>query len=154
MSVTSWTSMEIPLPRPTETIQTVLWVKIFHSAPIFRMPCRGFRPVTWPWEPPREKGAPITATRFTGKIPDTPLGIAVIKASIFFVEKELTPEETSIQLVVDPQGMIFISSRSEWLYQLLWQLKPDDIRHLRKPANSATVPGTGRGSGKMGENGH
>jgi len=63
---------------------------------------------------------------------DTPLGIVVIKASIFFVEKELTPEETSIQLVVDPQGMIFISSRSDWLYQLMWQLKRHDIKQLRQ----------------------
>ena len=71
---------------------------------------------------------------------DTPLGIAVIKASIFFVEKELTPEETSIQLVVDPQGMIFISSRSEWLYQLMWQLKPDDIKQLRKTRQFGNGP--------------
>jgi PAS domain S-box-containing protein len=63
---------------------------------------------------------------------DTPAGIAVIKASIFFVEKELTVEKTSIQLVVDPMGMIFISSRAEWLYHLLWKLGPNDIRQLQK----------------------
>ncbi|MFO7715378.1 PAS domain S-box protein [Desulfosarcina sp.] len=71
---------------------------------------------------------------------DTPLGIAVIKASIFFVEKELTVEKTSIQLVVNPQGVIFISSRSEWLYQLLWQLTPEEIRHLRKSRQFGNGP--------------
>ena len=71
---------------------------------------------------------------------DTPLGIAVIKASIFFVEKELTPEETSIQLVVDPLGVIFISSRQEWLYQLLWPLNPDDIRQLQKTRQFGNGP--------------
>ncbi len=71
---------------------------------------------------------------------DTPLGIAVIKASIFFVEKELTPEETSIQLVVDPQGMIFISSRADWLYQLMWQLKPNEIRRLRQSRQFGNGP--------------
>ena len=83
---------------------------------------------------------------------DTPLGIAVIKASIFFVEKELTPEETSIQLVVDPRGMIFISSRSEWLYQLLWQLKPDDILHLRQTRQFGYGPWHWTGLRKSGEN--
>ncbi len=71
---------------------------------------------------------------------DTPLGIAVIKASIFFVEKELTPEASSIQLVVDPQGVIFISSRPEWLYQLLWPLSPEDTRHLRQTRQFGSGP--------------
>lgn len=82
---------------------------------------------------------------------DTPLGIAVIKASIFFVEKELTPEETSIQMVVDPQGMIFISSRSEWLYQLLWPLKPDEIRRLRQTRQFGNGPWHWTGLRKVGE---
>lgn len=71
---------------------------------------------------------------------DTPLGIAVIKASIFFVEKELTVEKTSIQLVVNPQGVIFISSRSEWLYQLLWQLTPEEISQLQKSRQFGNGP--------------
>jgi PAS domain S-box-containing protein len=71
---------------------------------------------------------------------DTPMGIAVIKAPIFFVEKELTPEATSIQLVVDPQGVIFISSRPEWLYQLMWELTPEDIRRLRQTRQFGNGP--------------
>lgn len=63
---------------------------------------------------------------------DTPIGIAVIKASIPFVEKELSAEETSIQLVVDPHGLVFISSRPEWLYHLLWPLPPGEIEKLRQ----------------------
>jgi PAS domain S-box-containing protein len=82
---------------------------------------------------------------------DTPLGVAVIKAPIFFVEKELTPEKTSTQLVVDPQGVIFISSRSEWLYHLLWQLKPDEIRHLRQTRQFGSGPWPWTGLRKMGK---
>ena len=63
---------------------------------------------------------------------DTPIGIAVIKAAIPFVEKELSTEETSIQLVVDPHGLVFISSRPEWLYRLLWPLPPAEIEKLRQ----------------------
>jgi PAS domain S-box-containing protein len=82
---------------------------------------------------------------------DTPLGIAVIKASIFFVEKELTPEETSIQLVVDPQGVIFISSRPEWLYQLLWPLKPEDLQRLRQSRQFGNGPWHWTGMRKNGD---
>ncbi len=63
---------------------------------------------------------------------DTPIGIAVIKASIPFVEKELATKDNSIQLVVDPHGLVFISSRPEWLYHLLWPLPPSEIEKLRQ----------------------
>ena len=82
---------------------------------------------------------------------DTPLGIAVIKASIFFVERELTPEPTSIQLVVDPQGVIFISSRPEWLYQLLWPLKPEDLQRLRLSRQFGNGPWHWTGIRKKGD---
>ncbi|MGD8703192.1 MAG: PAS domain S-box protein [Desulfosarcina sp.] len=82
---------------------------------------------------------------------DIPIGIAVIKAPIFFVEKELTPESTSIQLVVDPQGVIFISSRPEWLYQLLWPLGPEDIRRLRRTRQFGHGPWQWIGTKKKGD---
>ena len=82
---------------------------------------------------------------------DTPIGIAVIKAPIFFVEKELTPEETSIQLVVDPQGVIFISSRPEWLYQLLWPLEPEDIKRLQQTRQFGNGPWQWTGIRKDGD---
>lgn len=82
---------------------------------------------------------------------DTPVGIAVIKASIFFVERELTPEEAGIQLVVDPQGVIFISSRPEWLYQLLWPLKQDDLRRLRRTRQFGNGPWHWTGIQKSGD---
>jgi PAS domain S-box-containing protein len=82
---------------------------------------------------------------------DTPLGIAVIKASIYFVERELTQEETSIQMVVNPLGVIFISSRPEWLYHLLWQLTPNDMRQLRQSRQFGTGPWQWTGLRKNGE---
>jgi PAS domain S-box-containing protein len=71
---------------------------------------------------------------------DTPLGIAVIKASIPFAEKELTSEETGIQLVVNPQGVIFISSRPKWLYHLLWPLAPDELKKLKQSRQFGSGP--------------
>ena len=81
---------------------------------------------------------------------DIPIGIAVIKAPVFFVEQELTPEETSIQMVVDPQGVIFISSRSEWLYQLLWPLAPPEIDRLRRSRQFGNGPWQWTGIEKQG----
>ncbi len=60
----------------------------------------------------------------------TPIGIAVIKASIDPIERELEliPDETV--LVADPKGIIFISSRKDWLFKGLWKLSPEEKRKL------------------------
>ena len=42
-----------------------------------------------------------------------PIGVAVIKASIELVEKELPPDPDEIVLVSDPRGVIFISNRKK-----------------------------------------
>ena len=59
-----------------------------------------------------------------------PIGIAVIKASIELVEKELTPTSDEIILVTDPQGVVFISNRQDWLYHGLWELSPEEKRGI------------------------
>ena len=82
---------------------------------------------------------------------DTPLGIAVIKASIPFAEKELTTEETGIQLVVNPQGVIFISSRQKWLYHLLWPLAPEDLKKLQQSRQFGSGPWEWTGLKKNGD---
>ncbi len=81
---------------------------------------------------------------------DTPLGIVVIKASIYFVEKELTQEPSSIQLVVSPLGVIFISSHPDWLYHLLWRPGPNDLQQLRKTRQFGNGPWRWTGLSKNG----
>jgi len=51
-----------------------------------------------------------------------PMGVVVIKASIGRVEKELPPFTDEIVLVVNPDGIIFISNYKEWLFHSLWKL--------------------------------
>jgi PAS domain S-box-containing protein len=63
---------------------------------------------------------------------DAPVGTAVIKASIELIEKELQPSADEILMVVDPHGVIFISNRTEWLYNLLWQSTERKISEIRK----------------------
>ncbi|MCP3952438.1 MAG: transcriptional regulator, partial [Desulfobacterales bacterium] len=61
-----------------------------------------------------------------------PVGVAVIKASIQFVERKLGPSADEILLVTDPKGIVFISSNPQWLYHPLWQLTPDDLTQLNR----------------------
>ena len=60
-----------------------------------------------------------------GKEPNTVAGVVVIKASIEQVEKELVAAPDEIVLVTDPQGIVFISNRKNWLYHSLMKLTPD-----------------------------
>ena len=60
-----------------------------------------------------------------GDKPGTVTGVVVIKASIELVEKELVAAPDEIVLVTDPQGIVFISNRKNWLYHSLNALTPE-----------------------------
>lgn len=49
------------------------------------------------------------------------IGVAVIKASVEFVETKLFRESDDILLFVDPRGLIFISNKSEFRFKLLFE---------------------------------
>ncbi len=55
-----------------------------------------------------------------------PAGLVVIKASIQLIEKELSLSQDEIVLVTDPNGIIFISNRDDWLYNSISILSPDE----------------------------
>jgi PAS domain S-box-containing protein len=60
----------------------------------------------------------------------TPIGIVVIKASIGRIEKDLPAFSDEIVLVVDPNGIIFISNNKDWLFRTLWKLSPKEISRV------------------------
>ena len=63
---------------------------------------------------------------------DTPIGLVVIKGSIEEIEKKISFSEDEIMLVTDPFGVIFISSRKDWLFQTTKKLsKADESRILQ-----------------------
>jgi PAS domain S-box-containing protein len=66
------------------------------------------------------------------KIRKAPVGIAVIKASIELIEKELVTGSDEIVLVIDPQSVVFISNRKEWLYHSLKKLSSDEIYQIAR----------------------
>jgi PAS domain S-box-containing protein len=55
----------------------------------------------------------------------TPSGVAVIKASVELVERELDTTKDEIVMVTDPLGIIFISNHKNWLYHSLKELSPE-----------------------------
>ncbi|MBN2332673.1 MAG: PAS domain S-box protein [Deltaproteobacteria bacterium] len=59
-----------------------------------------------------------------------PEGVVVIKASLRQIEKELGSSSNEIVMVTDPQGVVFIANRPEWLYHLLWQRSPAETARL------------------------
>ncbi len=59
-----------------------------------------------------------------------PIGIVVIKASIELIEQELTAATGEIVLVTDPAGVVFISSRKEWLYHVLRKLSSEETTQV------------------------
>jgi len=70
----------------------------------------------------------------------TPVGIVVIKASIELIESELGTESDEIVIVNDPHGVVFISNRKEWLYQLLWEYNEKNIPLIKKSRQFGTGP--------------
>lgn len=59
-----------------------------------------------------------------------PIGVAVIKAPIEPLEKELHQGQGEIVLLTDPHGIVFISNRKDWLLHSLWKLSSEEEREI------------------------
>jgi PAS domain S-box-containing protein len=85
--------------------------------------------------------------------PDAPpIGVTVIKASIDKTEKALGLPSEDIVLVTDPQGVIFISNRSQWLFRLAWQLPDDRRKQIAAKRQFGDGPWTWTGLHRLDEN--
>jgi PAS domain S-box-containing protein len=63
---------------------------------------------------------------------ELPIGVAVIKTSIESIEEELSTTDDECVLVTDPNGLIFVSSRKDWLYHTLTKLSSEDMVRIAK----------------------
>ncbi len=61
---------------------------------------------------------------------NTPLGVVVIKSSLESMEREFSEERGGIALLTDPHGVIFVSSREDWLYHVLWKVSSKTISQI------------------------
>jgi PAS domain S-box-containing protein len=68
------------------------------------------------------------------------VGVVVIKASIELIESQLGTILDEIVMVNDPNGVIFISNRKEWLYHLLWQYNEKNIPLIKKSLQFGSGP--------------
>ena len=60
----------------------------------------------------------------------SPVGVAVIKASIERAERLLGLPSEDVVLVTSPQGVIFIANRTEWLFHLAWDIPDGDLKQI------------------------
>jgi len=69
-----------------------------------------------------------------------PLGVVVIKASIDHIEEELAADRDEMVLVTDPAGIIFISSRQDWLNQTIQQLSSESAAKIARSVQFGAGP--------------
>lgn len=62
---------------------------------------------------------------------DLPIGLVVIKAPVEKIENQLVLSEHEIILVSDPQGVVFITSRNDWLFHTLHPLRENEMERIR-----------------------
>ncbi len=80
-----------------------------------------------------------------GQNDDLPVGAVVIKSSIDTIEKELNLSEDEIILVSDSHGIIFISSRHDWLYHTLRELSSEEMSQVAESRQFGIGPWTWTG---------
>jgi PAS domain S-box-containing protein len=69
-----------------------------------------------------------------------PAGVVVIKSSLHTVEKNPDDDSVGAALLVNERGVIFVSSREDWLYQGLWDLKPEEAVELSRTMQFGAGP--------------
>ncbi|MFW6054551.1 MAG: PAS domain S-box protein [Thermodesulfobacteriota bacterium] len=74
-----------------------------------------------------------------------PVGVAVIKASIEFIESELFNASEQVFVVTDPNGVIFITNKNDWLYQTTRKLSPQTRAELKASKQFGSGPWTWTG---------
>ncbi len=59
-----------------------------------------------------------------------PAGVVVIKAPISLIKKEINKQYDGVMLLADPQGVVFASSRTDWMFSVLWELTPAQLSSI------------------------
>ena len=67
-----------------------------------------------------------------GEGTDTPIGAAVIKSSVSSMEQDFGHHREGIALLTNAHGVIFASSRKDWLYHVLWKVSPEKVSEIAK----------------------
>jgi PAS domain S-box-containing protein len=60
----------------------------------------------------------------------SPIGVVVIKVSTLGLDRVFSRTRNMIALLINRDGMIFVSSRDNWLLNLLWKLSPEEFQRI------------------------
>jgi PAS domain S-box-containing protein len=71
---------------------------------------------------------------------DQPTGVAVIKTAIDPLEKEFSGTYEGVVLLTDPNGIIFMSNRKDFILNLLWKLPPPKTSEIAKTLQFGSGP--------------
>ncbi len=66
----------------------------------------------------------------SGPDQERPAGVVVIKAPIALMRKEINKKYDGVMLLVDPRGVVFVSSREDWLFHVLWERTPEELSSI------------------------
>ena len=61
---------------------------------------------------------------------ESPEGIVVIKGSVEMIERELGITGDETVMVTDPNVVVFISNRQDWLYKTAWKISEESIAEI------------------------
>ena len=71
---------------------------------------------------------------------EQPVGVAVIKASIARIEEEIRRHGEGIVLLANPDGIVFLSNRKEWIGRSLRNLAPADAERIARTQQFGAGP--------------
>jgi C4-dicarboxylate-specific signal transduction histidine kinase len=86
-----------------------------------------------------ERGVYYSSPVFS-KEEQKPIGVAVIKAPVEIIERDFMKSFDGAVVLIDPNGVIFLSNRSDWLYHLLWQISSDSVLSIEKEGQFGNGP--------------
>jgi len=78
---------------------------------------------------------PVYATAKT-----EPSGVAVIKTSVVGLEKNFMQVPDGVFLLTDPFGVVFASSRADWLFEVLWEASAETLSDIRNTQQFGQEP--------------
>lgn len=67
-------------------------------------------------------------------------GVVVVKASVDYLEHELRRQFDGVMAIVNNEGIIFVSSREDWLLHTLWKETPDVLSEIASTQQFGSAP--------------
>lgn len=124
--------------------------KIIHSIHIFNRPSKATPVFYFALGMTSKKRGAYVSYPVYGHGQASPLGVLVSKVSIEHVEEWLKNFEEGYAVLTNGHGVIFAGNRKEWLFQLLWEVSPEEINQITESKQFGAGPWKWSGMKKVG----